>query len=97
MMATPDLPRPADLTASPHSVGVGEFFPCTSMAFGSLMGAGLVFCAPVVAALLVCGAAAAGIAVWRRIDTMDSNSLIPTAFWLALLLAMMLPADLNAG
>jgi Na+-translocating ferredoxin:NAD+ oxidoreductase RnfD subunit len=50
-----------------------------------------------VAILLVCGSAMAGIAIWRRIGARGEQLSYPHALWLALLLAMMLPAHLAAG
>ena len=96
-MTTTALPRPAELTALPHSgLSVPEFYSMHFMAALVPMTAGLLLYGyrAAVAIMLVGLGTAGGVAIWRRIGSRGRQLSYPHALWLALLLAMMLPAQL---
>ena len=96
-MTTSALPRPAELTSLPHSgLSVAEFYSMHFMAALFPLTAGVLLYGwrAAIAILLVCGGTAAGIAVWRRIRPRGQQLSYSHGLWLALLLAMMLPAHL---
>ncbi|HWE01036.1 MAG TPA: RnfABCDGE type electron transport complex subunit D [Tepidisphaeraceae bacterium] len=99
-MTTAALPRPAEITALPHSgLSVAEFYSMHFMAALVPVTAGLLLYGwrAAVAMLLVGLGTTAGVAVWRRIGSRGKQLSYPHAMWLALLLAMMLPAHLASG
>ncbi len=99
-MTTTALPRPAELTSLPHSgLSVRQFYSMHFMAALIPATAGLLFYGwRALAALLMVGAGTAiGVAVWRRIGPRGEQLSYPHSLWLALLLAMMLPAHLATG
>jgi Na+-translocating ferredoxin:NAD+ oxidoreductase RnfD subunit len=96
-MTTSALPRPAELTSLPHSgLSVTEFYSMHFMAAIFPLTAGILLYGwrAATAMLLVGGGTVAGIAVWKRIRPRGRQLSLPHALWLALLLAMMLPAHL---
>src|SRR5277367_3136557 len=89
-MTTSALPRPAELTSLPHSgLSVGDFYKMHFLAAMLPLAAGLMLFGwrAAAAVMLVCGGAAAGIAIWRRIGSRGRQLSYSHGLWLALLLA----------
>lgn len=92
-----ELPRPAELTPLPHSgLSVVEFYSMHFMAAVFPVTAGLLlFGWRAAATLFLVGiGAAGGVCIWRRIGARGRALSFSHSLWLALLLAMMLPAHL---
>jgi hypothetical protein len=99
-MTTTALPRPAEMTALPHSgLSVPEFYSMHFMAALLPLTAGLLLYGyrAALAMFLVGLGTASGVVIWRRIGSRGRQLSYPHALWLSLLLAMMLPAHLASG
>lgn len=92
-------PRPAQLTALPHSgLTVGEFYSMHFLAGVFPLAAGMMLYGWR-AALVVLGvtaAAALALSLWKTVGKRGRQMSYTHALWLAMLLAMMLPAHLAA-